>query len=145
MSDDALWAAYANTRLLIGRAPQIKVDLHQSVSDDLRHLLTNLGLGATFAIVTPFDPRGVRAPARENQARYLRMRRLLRSRDLKFVMADGESPDSTHRERGFALAMRRSDAAELAREFEQLALYWFDGKAFWIDGVLASRAPLRLP
>jgi hypothetical protein len=145
MLDDALWDAYVTARLLIGRAPQIKVDLRLPVSDDLRRLLTNLGLGATFAIVTPFDPRGVRSPARRNQARYARLRRDLRSRNLKFVPANGESRDSQHRERGFAIAMSRSDAAALARELEQLALYWFDGEAFWIDGVLAPRAPRRLP
>ncbi len=145
MPEDSLWTAYANTRLLIGPPPRIKIDLRLPVSDDLRHLLTKLGLGATFAIVTPFDPRGARAPAWQNLWRYIRARRLLRSRNLKFISADGESPDSRHRERGFALAMSRSDAAALARELEQLALYWFDGEAFWIDGALAEREPRRLP
>jgi hypothetical protein len=145
MPDDSLWTAYANTRLLIGRAPRIKVDLWLPVSDDLEHRLTKLGLGASFAIVTPFDPGGTRAPAWKNLARYIRARLLLRSRKLRFIAADGESPDSRHRERGFAIALGRSDAAALARELEQLALYWFDGKAFWIDGALVVRKPQRLP
>jgi uncharacterized protein DUF3293 len=145
MPDDSLWTAYANTRLLIGRTPGIKVDLRLPVSHDLEHRLTKLGLGASFAIITPFDPRGTRAPAWRNLARYARTRLLLRSRNLRFVPADGESPDSRHRERGFAIAMRRDDAAALARELEQLALYWFDGEAFWIDGALAERMPQRLP
>jgi hypothetical protein len=145
MPNDALWTAYANTILLIGDEPQIKVDLRQPVCDDLRHLLTKLGLGSVFAIVTPFDPRGVRDPAWKNQRRYEHARALLEVRNLRFTAADGESPDAAHRERGFALAVSRSDAAALARELEQLALYWFDGEAFWIDGALAARAPHRLP
>jgi hypothetical protein len=145
MRDETLWAAYASARLLIGRAPPIKVDLRMPVSDEVRHLLTNLGLGTTFAVVTPFDPRGERAPAWRNLVRYFRMRRLLPHDNLKFIPADGESPDSSHRERGFAIAMDRVDAAALARQFEQLAIYWFDGEAFWIDGTLATRAPQRLP
>jgi len=145
MPDDSLWTAYANARLLIGRPPRIKVDLWLPVGEELEHRLTKLGLGATFAIVTPFDPRGTRAPAWKNLARYVRTRLLLRSRNLRYVPADGESPDSRHRERGFAIAMTRTDAAALARELEQLALYWFDGKAFWIDGALAERKPQRLP
>ena len=145
MQDDALWTAYASTRLLIGSAHEIKIDLREPLSDDLRRLLTHLGLGATFAIVTPFDPRGTRAPDLENEARYGEMRSLLLSRSLKFVPADGESPDSAHRERGFAIAMTRGDGAALARELEQLALYWFDGEAFWVDGALSSRASRRLP
>ena len=145
MPDDSLWTEYANARLLIGRPPRIKVDLWLPVSEELEHRLTKLGLGATFAIITPFDPRGTRAPAWKNLARYVRTRLLLRSRKLRYVPADGESPDSRHRERGFAIAMTRTDAAALARELEQLALYWFDGKAFWIDGALAERKPQRLP
>lgn len=145
MPDDSLWTAYASTRLLIGRAPRIKVDLRLPVSDDQRHLLTKLGLGATFAIVTPCDPRGARSPTWLNLARYLRTRLLLRSRNLRYIPAEGESPDSRHRERGFAIAINRDDAAALARELEQLALYWFDGEAFWIDGALAERMPERLP
>jgi len=145
MPDDSLWTAYANARLLIGRPPRIKVDLWLPVGEELEYRLTKLGLGATFAIITPFDPRGTRAPAWKNLARYVRTRLLLRSRKLRYVPADGESPDSRHRERGFAIAMTRTDAAALARELEQLALYWFDGKAFWIDGALAERKPQRLP
>jgi len=145
MPDDSLWVAYANTRLLIGRAPPIKVDLRLPVSDELRRLLTKLGLGASFAIVTPFDPRGARAPAWQNLARYAVTRLRLRIRNLRFVPADGESLDSQHRERGFAIAIGRAEAAALARELEQLALYWFDGEAFWIDGALAERKPQRLP
>jgi hypothetical protein len=145
MPDDEPWGAYASTILWIGHAPRIKVDLREPIAHDLRRLLTNLGLGATFAVVTPFDPHGARVSAEENEARYLRTQLLLASRNLLFVPADGESPDAAHRERGFAIAMERSDAAVLARELEQLALYWFDGEAFWIDGALAARAPQRLP
>jgi len=145
MTDDALWDAYANTRLLIGPAPQIKVDLRLPIGDDLQHLLTNLGLGAAFAVITPYDPRGKRASAWRNRLRYYLMRRRLVSLNLKFAAADGESPDGRHRERGFAIAMSRSDAAALARELEQLALYWFDGRTFCIDGAIASRAPQPLP
>jgi len=121
------------------------VDLRLPVSDELRSLLAKLGLGASFAIVTPCDPRGRRSPAWLNLVRYVRTRLLLRSRKLRFLPADGASPDSRHRERGFAIAIGRADAGSLARELEQLALYWFDGEAFWIDGALAERPPQRLP
>ena len=144
MTDDP-WTGYANTSLLIGRGPRIKVDLRLPVGDELRLLLTKLGLGGSFAIVTPFNPRGMHAPAWRNLGRSIRMRLMLRSRNLRHVPADGESLDTRHRERGFAIAIGRGDAAALARELEQLALYWFDGEAFWIDGALAVRAPQRLP
>ncbi len=145
MPNDAPWDAYANTVLLIGSGHSIKVDLRAPVSDAQRQLLTNLGLGSTFAIVTPYDPRGERAPAWRNLVRYIGTRAHLRRDKVSFVPAIGQSPDATHRERGFAIAISRGEAASLARELGQLALYWFDGEAFWIDGVLSPREPLRLP
>jgi hypothetical protein len=145
MSDNALWTTYANTVLRIGPRRQLKVDLRQPLSDEMRRLLTEFGPAGTFAIITPFNPGGRRAHAWVNQWRYLRLRARLASSGRRFVDADGESPDASHRERGFAIATGRGEAAALARELEQLALYWFDGDAFWVDAVLEQRPPQRLP
>jgi hypothetical protein len=145
MPNDALWTAYANTVLRIGPRRQIKIDLRLPVSDESRRVLTVLLPEKTFAIVTPFDPGGTRGYFWMNWWRYARMRARLASSALHFTRADGESRDGTHRERGFAIAMGRGDAATLARSFRQLALYWFDGEAFWIDDVRTTRPPQRLP
>jgi hypothetical protein len=145
MPNDALWTAYANTVLRIGGRRQIKIDLRQPLSDENRRVLTVLLPEKTFAIVTPFNPGGKRGHSWRNRWRYVRMRARLSSSALHFAPADGESPDGTHRERGFAIAMGRGDAATLARSHGQLALYWFDGEAFWIDDVRTTRPPQRLP
>jgi hypothetical protein len=145
MPNEALWTTYANTVLRIGGRRQIKIDLRQPLSDETRRLLTDLLPEKTFAIVTPFNPGGAPAPTWKNRWRYIRMRAQLASRALKFAPADGESLDGTHRERGFAIAVGRGDAAALARTHGQLALYWFDGEAFWIDDVRTTMAPRRLP
>lgn len=145
MPNDALWTVYANTVLRIGGRRQIKIDLRQPLSDETRRTLTDLLPGKTFAIVTPFNPGGAPAPTWKNWWRHFRMRAQLASRALQFTPADGESLDGAHRERGFAVALSRGDAATLARSYAQLALYWFDGEAFWIDDVRTTRAPLRLP
>lgn len=143
--NDALWTVYANTVLRIGSRRQIRIDLRLPLSDEMRRVLTDLFPGKTFAIVTPFNPGGTRAPFWKNRWRYQRMRAGLASRTLHFTRANGESPDGTHRERGFAIAVSRGDAAMIARSYEQLALYWFDGEAFWIDDVRATRESRRLP
>jgi hypothetical protein len=145
MPNDALWTAYANTVLRLGDRRQIKIDLRQPLSDETRRALTDLLPGRKFAIVTPFNPGGAPAPIWKNRWRHFRMRAQLASRALKFAPADGESPDGTHRERGFAIAVGRGDAAAIARAHGQLALYWFDGEAFWIDDVRTTRPPRRLP
>ena len=145
MPNDVLWTAYANTLLRIGDRRQIKIDLRLPLSDETRRVLTVLLPEKTFAIVTPFNPGGKRAHSWTNRWRYVRMRAALASRASHFTHADGESPDGAHRERGFAIALGRGDAATLARSYEQLALYWFDGEAFWIDDVRTTRPPQRLP
>jgi hypothetical protein len=145
MPNDVLWTAYANTVLRIGDRRQIKIDLRLPLSDENRRVLTVLLPEKTFAIVTPFDPGGKRGYSWSNRWRYVRMRAGLISSALHFTHADGESPDGTHRERGFAIAIGRGDAASLARSHGQLALYWFDGEAFWIDDVRTTRPSQRLP
>ena len=92
MPDDSLWTAYANTRLLIGRRPRIKVDLRLPVSDELRHLLTKLGLGATFAIVTPCRSAGRASSCLAESVALYPHATAAALRNLRFVPADGESP-----------------------------------------------------
>ena len=41
--------------------------------------------------------------------------------------------------------MPQKDAIELARELEQVAIFWFDGKRFWILGAIVESDPLMLP
>ena len=43
---------------------------------------------------------------------------------------------------GFKVALHRKDlgiALDLAREMGQVAIFWFDGKRFWIIGALVER------
>jgi hypothetical protein len=41
--------------------------------------------------------------------------------------------------------MPRPEALDLARELRQVAIFWFDGKLFWILGALVEADPLMLP
>jgi len=145
MPDDTLWNRYANAVLQIGTTHHLTIDLRRPLSDDARRRLRNLGIGASFAVITAFNPGGRRLRARRNEWRHLLMRTSLMLSGRRFVAANGESPDGSHCERGFAVAMSRSDATVLARRYGQLALYWFDGEAFWLDGVLEMRRAERLP
>ena len=145
MLNDQLLIAYTNAVLRLGHDRALKVDLRQPLSDACRHLLTEFGLGSTFAVITASNPDGRPASAVKNRWRNLRMRARIASSGCRFIRADGESPDRSHVERGFAVALSRADAHALARENEQLALYWFDGARFWLDFVRDDRAPKALP
>ena len=41
--------------------------------------------------------------------------------------------------------MPQEKALDFAREMEQVAIFWFDGRRFWILGALAETEPLVLP
>ncbi len=41
--------------------------------------------------------------------------------------------------------MAQEEAIALARELEQVAIFWFDGERFWIVGALVETDPLMLP
>ena len=41
--------------------------------------------------------------------------------------------------------MPQDNAIALARELEQIAIFWFDGHRFWILGALLEADPLMLP
>jgi len=41
--------------------------------------------------------------------------------------------------------MPKEKAIELARELEQVAIFWFDGKRFLILGALIETEPIELP
>jgi hypothetical protein len=145
MSDDTFWTVYENALLRFGRARQTTVDLRNPVTAHLRAELSALGLNAQFAVITAHNPGGRTLSAIRNRWRNARLRVALAACRARVVPASGESRDGSHREQGFAAAMDRSDAVRLAQRFGQLAIYWFDGEHFWLDGVLAARPPERLP
>ena len=41
--------------------------------------------------------------------------------------------------------MEQDEAIALARDLEQVAIFWFDGLRFWIIGTLVEADPLKLP
>ena len=41
--------------------------------------------------------------------------------------------------------MNQQQALALARELEQVAIFWFDGSRFWILGAIVGADPVRLP
>jgi hypothetical protein len=144
MTTDALWTVYENTILRFVGKTGFAVDLARPLSNSDIAALAALGIGTPFAVITAYNPGGRVLPATRNHWRHLRLRVALAIRHTLLVTVSGESADGSHREQGFAAAMSRADAAAIARRFGQLAIYWFDGESFWLDAVLAARAPERL-
>lgn len=153
---DEKWRAYPNTILEFETAPPLRIDLRERLEGDARAALASAGLGSAFAVFTAENPVGdnaedaptsgvERAKERANEGREGSLEQDLRERGVSYVRVDGVSPDGKYREHCVATLMAREEAVTLARRFGQLALFWYDGWAFWLLPALAEKTVQRLP
>jgi hypothetical protein len=142
---DPDWPRYPETILTFATAPPLEIDLREIPSERTVERLAAAGFAQPFAVLTAFDPRGENLPATENEKRKRDLDRRLKKSGHKFVHVDACSPDRSHCECSVAVLVSQDEAITLARELEQVAIFWFDGKRFWIIGALLETDPLMLP
>jgi len=142
---DPDWPKYPETILTFATEPSIEIDLRAIPSRRALTGLAGAGLEQPFAIMTAFDPRGENLSAEENDERRRMLEQRLASDGYKFVNVDCCSPDRSHCECSVAVMMPQENAIALAKELEQVAIFWFDGERFWIVGAMVETDPLMLP
>jgi hypothetical protein len=142
---DPDWPKYPETILSFSTQPPVEIDLREIPSAPALSRLKAAGLSQPFAIMTAFDPRGQNLSQAENEQRQRALDRKLTAMGHRFVRVDCCSPDRSHCECSVAVAMRQEEAIALAKELEQVAIFWFDGERFWILGALVDSDPMMLP
>jgi len=142
---DPDWPRYPETVLTFATRPPVEIDLREIPSESALSQLRAAGFGKAFAVVSAFDPEGKNLSAAENEQRKRELNRRLFSAGYQFVDVDACSPDRSHCECSAAVTMPQQKALDLARELRQVAIFWFDGKRFWILGALVESDPLMLP
>ncbi|HVS60024.1 MAG TPA: DUF3293 domain-containing protein [Gemmatimonadaceae bacterium] len=142
---DPDWPRYPETLLSFATHPPVEIDLREIPPDSALAQLRAAGLGEPFAIMTAFDPEGRNLSAAENERRKQELDRRLSATGYGFVQVDCCSADRSHCECSVAVTMPQEKALDLAREMQQVAIFWFDGKRFWILGALVETDPLMLP
>jgi hypothetical protein len=142
---DPDWPRYPETILLFSIEPPLEIDLRGIPSDEVLARLRAAGWGDPFAVVSAFDPRGRDLTPAENEARKRDLNQRLTRAGYRFVDVDACSPDRSHCECSVAVIMDQREAIALARELEQVAIFWFDGNRFWILGAIVESDPLMLP
>lgn len=141
---DERWSSYPETVLYFSGDSEVMVDLRVEVSPAIRRGLAALGLNQ-FAVLTAFNPRGVDIGEDENNRRMKELEAELTSSGDSFVRVDACSPDRSHCECSVALSDDFDRAIDIAKRWEQIAIFWFDGQSFWIYGAIESIEPVRLP
>jgi len=142
---DERWSSYPETVLHFAGDPEVMVDLRMEVSPAIRRGLGALGLDAEFAVLTAFNPRGVDIGEEENNRRMKELEAELSSSGDAFVRVDACSPDRSHCECSIALPGDYNRAIDMAKRWEQIAIFWFDGSCFWIYGAIEAIEPIKLP
>ena len=142
---DPDWPRYPETLLSFATRPPVEIDLREIPPDSALAQMRAAGLGEPFAIMTAFDPEGRNLSAAENERRKQELDRRLSATGYSFVQVDCCSPDRSHCECSVAVTIPQEKALDLAREMQQVAIFWFDGKRFWILGALVETDPLILP
>lgn len=142
---DPDWHRYPDTVLRLRTDQLVRVDLREPMGSETVAALESVGLSGPFAVLTAHDPRGRDEDADVNKRRAERLDARLLALGADFLHVDACSPDGSHREASVAALIEREQATSLAREFEQVAFFWFDGEKFWIIGALAAGDPVMLP
>lgn len=153
---DEKWSRYPETILEFAPPDRLRIDLRRPLGTPERAILASLGLDRPFAILTAENPMGENAEdkptaeqevetERRNAARREELERQLRKSAAEFQPCDGVATDGDYREHGVAVVLPRDQAVMLARRFGQLAIFWFDGRAFSLVGALARKPSLKLP
>ncbi len=120
-ADRERWEQYASAVLLIEVEPGTWVTLNGAAAVD------ELPLGSPMFLSTAWNPFGEERSADENAAANVRMEAELRSLSTVVVRAVGHDTETGYREEGFAVAgIGRAEALEVARRFEQEAIYEVD-------------------
>ena len=145
---------YPNTVLEFTRG--VRIDLRTPIGHREQSALASIGLDEPFAVVTAENPCGrtpdeagsefarVRAET-TNEARSQTLEAELRRQAIPFEVLDGASPDGSHRERSVAMKVSRHTAETIADALDQLAIFWFDGRQFWLVPVAVKGEPAPLP
>ena len=141
---DERWGSYPETVLIFTGEPEVFIDLRESVPPATRKALATIGLGEPFSILTAFNPRGQDKPADENDRRMKELEAELTSSGESFVRVDACSPDKSHCECSVAIKGDMQRALDIARRYEQIAIFWWDGSKFWIQGAITD-GHLELP
>ena len=148
---DPSWPDYPNTILELFRQPDdaepaLRVDLRRPVGDEVRRRLAELGLDGPFGVVTAAAPRGRPQDDDFDRARQAELDEVARvEAGVDTRRVDGVSPDGAHRERSVAVRLPKAEVVALGRRYQQSAVFWFDGGAFWLLGAEAAAEPQRLP
>jgi len=132
------WGSYPETVCYFQGDEEVMVDLRVPVPPVTRDAFAVMGLAGQFGILTAYNPRGGELADEENSRRAGELEAELVSLGFEFVRVDCCSPDRSHCECSVAVVAPKEQLLDMARRWEQIAIFWFDGTSFSIVGAILS-------
>ena len=139
------WGDFPSTVLQFLSESPFALDLRVSIGETELAALQEAGFEHTFGIVTAHDPMGVEQPHETNAMLAAKLEANVARMNAHHVEVDACTPDSSHCEQSMAVDIDLEAAVSLASRYNQLAIFWFDGAAFWIVPARSTKSRLRLP
>ncbi len=139
------WSSYPETVLVFAGEPEMMIDLREVVPPATKNALQAMGLDEPFSVLTSYNPRGETISAAENDRRFKELTSELESAGVSYLVMDACSPDRSHCECSVVLKGDRETAIDIAKRWEQVAIFWYDGGRFWIYGGIFDIEPIPLP
>ncbi len=139
------WGSFPDTVLHFRTQAPFDIDLRERVGSLERSELSAIGLERSFGVVTADDPMGREHSAAENANRAASLQQEIAGLTRAYARVEACSPDGSHCEHSIAVKLDERTLIDIARRYEQLAVFWFDGEAFWLVPVYSTNARLRLP
>ena len=121
------------------------LDLRKPVDAASRSCLKIMGFEQPFGVVSAQDPMGVAQSPSVNSVLAASLQSDVAKLRVAQASLDACSPERSHCEHSMAIALDLPALIDLAYRYDQLAIFWFDGRAFWIVPVHSTKARLRLP
>jgi hypothetical protein len=139
------WGAFPDTVLRFATTPTVIIDLRSELTEEIRIALRFVGFERSFGIVTAQDPMGVSQRDDVNARLAASLQEEARKLGATQLLVDACGAGSAHCESSIAIALDMQSVIRLADRYQQLAIFWFDGEAFWIIPVRSSKQKLKLP
>ena len=148
------WQSFGST--LLEFANGARIDLRKTLGARERETLQAQGLRDTFAVMTAENPYGespeesgsaheARRREEENVEETVTLARILEQRGVPAYPVETVSSDGAWRETCFAFPASVEESRALARDFRQLAFFFWDGDRFWLYPGVMEEAPRALP
>jgi hypothetical protein len=136
--------AFTETVLYFDAPGRPTIDLRAPLTARDMTVLAHLGLGQPFGICTAANPGYLRPPAANVEAS-VGLEWDLAASGAHTVAVAACSPDRVHCEHSFAVVLSCEMVLALARQYEQLAIFWFDGVRFWMIPTQPPNQKIELP